>query len=57
MKGNSQKEIVEYWLKNKKEAFARGQWREVDRINKILAFYGIKDGPRRKAIRADNTSQ
>lgn len=37
------KEVVDYWLKNKKEAFARGQWREVDRINKILKFYGMDD--------------
>ena len=34
------KRQITYWLKNRDHAFRSGQFKEVNRINKILSFYG-----------------
>ncbi len=42
--------IIKMWLKNKADAFARGNWKEIARINKILAMYGYKPGKEEKEM-------
>ncbi len=43
--------LIQQWLKNKADAFARGNWKEVERINKILMMYGYK--PSKKDLEAE----
>ncbi len=43
--------IIQQWLKNKLDAMARGNWKEVERINKILMMYGYK--PSKKELEAE----
>ena len=40
MKVNEKQKQIDYWLKNRDHAFRKGQFKEVNRINKILSFYG-----------------
>jgi len=39
---SERKKQINYWLKNRDHAFRSGQLKEVNRINKILSFYGHK---------------
>ena len=40
MNVTEKKKQINYWLKNRDHAFRSGQFKEVNRINKILYFYG-----------------
>lgn len=49
MKVNEKQKQIDYWLKNRDHAFRKGQFKEVNRINKILSFYGYGVGNERAA--------
>jgi len=37
---NSKQAMIRHWKDNRNDALKRGMLKEVDRINKILRFYG-----------------
>jgi len=44
MNTKEKQKIINRWLKNRQQAYVSGSFKEVNRINKILAFYGY--GPK-----------
>lgn len=44
MNVNEKKKQIDYWLENRSHALRKGQFKEVNRINKILSFYGYGSG-------------